>query len=688
MNLINTHFRYLIEIGLVYMTIYPLQSQDTLIPFDHAKLKIAAIQWMDAQPERATAVLEQWSKYYQENKQTDLQELSLVFLSQMLLASNRNDEGHQILNKILHGNNPYAKAMANKVLASEEFRNGRFFGSTVKIRAAMELAKSIPDEELLAELQEDLAQVFDKISKPEKAIQFYNRSLLLFTKLDKKAAMQKNALALGRIYLGLGKLDSAFIFIQRSLDIAIQEKLMSELFEARMELGNYFYLSNDFANLHSIIEDYASITNRPRGDFAQVKYHVLKGKYAMAMISESEATYEFNKAESFSHQGFTPFLDYYIKSNLADAYYRKGNVAKAYELVSYLNHNSNSYASKENQKLAEQVSQDSEIGIRDREIDYLKIANQLNEEKLKRELLRRQIMKRENELKDYAFRQEQLLMNASLREKELQSKQLENEKSLNQSLLRENDLRQATIRDERNFQTVLWAGIILLLIFGFVIYYLFRKQREKNAIILNQTKDLEFVNKEVHHRVKNNLQVISSLLDLQSQFTQDKNYENLLKESKHRVQSMAFIHQNLYESAGMNMVDMPNYIQHLMDHLVTAYQKYDEQITIDVNVDPIQLHMDTVVSIGMIINELVTNSMKYAFSMIKRGAIMVSLKDVGSNLRLVVEDNGMGLPEQFNFQTSQSFGYKMVRAFVQKLKGSISIDRDKGTRVCIDFNKR
>ncbi|MBK8404825.1 MAG: hypothetical protein IPL25_12275 [Saprospiraceae bacterium] len=84
---------------------------------------------------------------------------------------------------------------------------------------------------------------------------------------------------------------------------------------------------------------------------------------------------------------------------------------------------------------------------------------------------------------------------------------------------------------------------------------------------------MEFINKEVHHRVKNNLQVISSLLDLQSKYAQDNGYQNLLMESKHRVQSMAFIHQNLYASAGLNMVDMPNYVLNLVDHLVTAYQK-------------------------------------------------------------------------------------------------------------------
>lgn len=677
----------LIRFFVWWAPIIAVWGQDTLLPVDRIQLKMKAEQWITSDPVSAAHQLDKWAQAFHKREQTVMEDLSFVYLAKAYIEDGRIEDASLQLNKLITRADPYAKAMAYKSLAGIDFRNGRFFSSTVKIRSAMELAKNNKEVELMAELQEDLALVFDKISKPDKAIQFYTRSLQLFKKLDKRPAMQKIALALGRIYLGLEKLDSAYFFIQQSLELAENEHLKSEHFESKIELGNYYFLKNEFTKLDQLIKECETTEHRPNNDFAKVRLYVLKGKFAMAVDSDSNALREFNRAEAISHQGFTPFIDYYIKSNLADAYYRKGNVSKAYELVKYLNHNSNSYSSKENQKLAELVSKDSEIGIRDREIDYLKIANQLNEEKLKRELLHREILKKESELKDLAFHQEQLLMNASLREKDLQSKQLENEKSLNQSLSRENALRQATIRDERNFQTVLWAGIILLLIFGMVIYYLFRKQREKNAIILNQTKDLEFVNKEVHHRVKNNLQVISSLLDLQSQFTKDKNYESLLRESKHRVQSMAFIHQNLYESAGMNLVDMPNYIQHLLGHLVTAYQKEDEQITLDVQVDPIQLHMDTVVSIGMILNELVTNSMKYAFAETRTGVISVRLQADGSVLRLVVEDNGRGLSEPFNVQTSQSFGYKMIRAFVQKLKGSITIGKDQGTRVSIEFKK-
>ncbi|MBK9107432.1 MAG: hypothetical protein IPM92_03370 [Saprospiraceae bacterium] len=580
--------RYIIIICFILscITFDALYGQDTLLPLDRVHLKTSALQWIKADPEFAAKLFEKWSRHYHLLTQTGMEDLCLVYQAQAYMEDGRTDEAVQILKKLITQAEFYPKAMAYKTLASIDFRNGRFFSSTVQIRSAMELAKAHKEDELIAELQEDLAQVFDKISKPDKALQFYNRSLQLFTKLGKKTAMQKNALALGRIYLGLEKLDSAYLFIQQSLDLAAQEHLKPELFESKIELGNYYYQKNEYTKLENLLLECETAENKPKSDFLKVKLLVLKGKYVMAVHTEANALLEFNKAEALSHQGFTPFIDSYIKSNLADAYYRKGNLAKAYELVNYLHHNSTSYASKENQKLAESIALGSEVNIRDREIDYLKIVNQLNEEKLKRELLMQESLRRENELKDYSLQQEQLLMNASLREKILQTEQLEKEKALNQSLIRENELRQATISEERNFQTILWLGIFLLFILSAVIFYLFRKQHEKNRIIVKQSNDLEFVNKEVHHRVKNNLQVISSLLDLQAQYTQDKAYEDLLKESKHRVQSMAFIHQNLYESTGMNMVDMPNYIQNLMDHLMTAYQKEDEKYPLMFRLSP------------------------------------------------------------------------------------------------------
>ncbi|MBK6354525.1 MAG: sensor histidine kinase [Saprospiraceae bacterium] len=665
-----------------------LEGQEHFTPLGRDQLVADLSELIENKPDNALAVIEQWMLSYQHHKLVTHEDLCKVYKAQALIELDSTEKAIQLLNSLLNKSDPYTEALALKILASIDFKNGRFFSSTTKIRSAMELAKSNHEEELMAELQEDLALVFDKISKPDKAIHFYRRSLLLFTKLNKSSAMQKNALALGRIYLDLERLDSAMFFINQSLELAQLKKNIPAIYESKIELANFYYTNKNYTELNTIIQEIEQAKDTPKEDFFKVRLHVLKGNYAMAVSSEEKALEEFNKAEALSHQGFTPFIDYYIKSNLAEAYYRNGNVQKAYELIKYLNHNSTSYSSKENSKLAEAIESNSEVHIRDREIDYLKIQNQLKEERIRRELLFQAGLKRENQLKDYTLKQEHQLHEAAVREQALQSQQLQQERVMSQALVRENDLRKATLVDEQNFQTVLWFGIILLMGLSLLVFFLLRKQQEKNAIIIKQTNDLEFINKEVHHRVKNNLQVISSLLDLQSKYAQDNGYQNLLMESKHRVQSMAFIHQNLYASAGLNMVDMPNYVLNLVDHLVTAYQKEGEKVNIQVEVDPIQLHMDTVVSIGMIINELVTNALKYAFYNLGGGTIQVSLKEVDEKIHLGIKDDGVGIPEGIDIAGSSSFGYKMVRAFVQKLKGKLDLNRIQGTQIQIQFSKK
>jgi two-component sensor histidine kinase len=167
---------------------------------------------------------------------------------------------------------------------------------------------------------------------------------------------------------------------------------------------------------------------------------------------------------------------------------------------------------------------------------------------------------RENILKDSSISNQQLLMAAMENESALRNVQLRKEKELSLSLGRENELKQKLLNDERRNKWMLWAGIAVLAFAGGIIFWQYKKQRNKNAIINKQTDELEVLNKEIHHRVKNNLQVISSMLDLQSQSLQDEKATAIIKEGIQRVQSMAFIHQNLYQGNAVNSVNMNEYI--------------------------------------------------------------------------------------------------------------------------------
>ncbi len=667
-------------------------GQSKHLPERAEQLEEFAKKLISEKPDSAQMILETYSKNYINSKNTHLALICLVYQAEAGMETDHSEEAKQLLTNLLKDSRidefVDVKFKIYKLLGDLEFRNGRFFASTQNYRSALELAKGMGDNEHIALINEHLARVFDKINRPDKAVQFYIRSLKLYTGTGNRESIQACALALGRIYLNENKLDSALYYIRQSTTLSQTLKNSSALTESLVEEANVYLKMKQFSIVEAKLKRIDSLMEKEKSTFLKVRQYVLKGNLAMATQGDSIALLWYAKAEEFSHKGFTVFIDSYINSNIAEAYYTNGQYDKAYHYLKDNKKISSAYSSRENNKLAEDISNNSELNIRDREIEFLRLQNQLKQEKLQKEIQIKLGFQRENILKDKTLKQELLLNEANAREQKMQLDQLEKEKIVSQSLLRENNFKQIALLEETKTKNILWLGIGILIGLGGLIFYLFKKQKEKNEIILKQKKDLEFINKEVHHRVKNNLQVISSLLDLQSQSNPDHGVSSLLRESKHRVQSMAFIHQNLYEGEGMNMVDMPSYVKNLTEHLNTTFYNDSKQIKIINHIDPVRLHMDTVVSIGMIINELVTNSLKYAFSGQSQGMVTVELHENHDIIQLSVADNGPGIPEDIDVTTVKSFGYKMIRAFAQKLKAKMTIETEEGTKVQLLIPKK
>ena len=201
--------------------------------------------------------------------------------------------------------------------------------------------------------------------------------------------------------------------------------------------------------------------------------------------------------------------------------------------------------------------------------------------------------------------------------------------------------------------------------------------------------------KEIHHRIKNNLQVISSLLYLQSGYVDDPRTKEMFIESQNRVRSMALIHEKLYQSGDLAGIDFGEYLNNLTQNLFLSYGVNTGMVRISVNVDEgIVLDMDTIIPCGLIINELVTNSLKHAFGENQPGEIDVSLKvlpqtgdesDTLRNLKLTVADNGTGFPADLDITSTDSLGLKLVSTLTQQLRGEINLDRTSGARFEIIF---
>lgn len=214
-----------------------------------------------------------------------------------------------------------------------------------------------------------------------------------------------------------------------------------------------------------------------------------------------------------------------------------------------------------------------------------------------------------------------------------------------------------------------------------------RKQSEEK--IRKSLKEKEVLLKEIHHRVKNNLQIICSLLNLQSRHIKDETALEMFRESQGRVRSMALIHEKLYGSKDLARVDFQEYIQGLVHDLFRAYKTDSAKIRLDVDVQGVSLGIDSAVPCGLIINELVSNALKYAFpsSWSGKGKIAISLKYVGDDeVELLVMDNGVGLPDTVDFKNSESLGMKLVYILAEEqLEGKVRVDRKKGSTFSVQF---
>ncbi|MDI6723344.1 MAG: PAS domain S-box protein [Methanobacterium sp.] len=206
--------------------------------------------------------------------------------------------------------------------------------------------------------------------------------------------------------------------------------------------------------------------------------------------------------------------------------------------------------------------------------------------------------------------------------------------------------------------------------------------------IENQLKssleEKEVLLKEIHHRVKNNMQIISSLLNLQSKCLKDENAIRILKESRDRVKSMAIVHEKLYQSDNFSRINFAEYIKKLLYDLLSSYGINSKFIKQKINVENILLDINFAIPCGLIINELVSNSIKHAFPN-GRGEIGVEFYLKSNKHILIIADNGVGFPEYLDFQNTETLGLRLVNALVTQLYGKIELYRDEGTTFKIIF---
>ena len=209
--------------------------------------------------------------------------------------------------------------------------------------------------------------------------------------------------------------------------------------------------------------------------------------------------------------------------------------------------------------------------------------------------------------------------------------------------------------------------------------------KEQEQKVRASLAEKEALLKEIHHRVKNNLQIIASLLDLQSEFLDQADTKAVLVEMKTRVRSIASIHELLYTAADFSRIEFRRFVDKLVQDVIVVHHQPASQVGVEIEAELALLQMTQAVPCGLMINELLTNALKHAFPEGRQGHIKISFRSNETHWRLEVSDDGVGLSADINPESVNSMGFQLIQLLVQQLNGGLTVVRDHGTQFVITF---
>lgn len=240
-------------------------------------------------------------------------------------------------------------------------------------------------------------------------------------------------------------------------------------------------------------------------------------------------------------------------------------------------------------------------------------------------------------------------------------------------------IQEAKLKNQKILGYSLSAILVLVLAFILVLWHNYKLKKKSDA-------EKEILLKEIHHRVKNNLQTISSLLSLQSYNIDDGNIKDAIRESQERVKSMALIHQMLYQQDKLSEIDFGQYLQRLVESISSGYNNMNTRVSYKIDCNNTALDIDTAIPLGLIANELIVNAYKYAFREKSQGEIQISLcRNSNNKYMFRIKDNGTGIPAHIKTDNAETLGLRLVSLLVRQLRGNIAFSGTGGTEITITF---
>lgn len=520
---------------------------------------------------------------------------------------------------------------------------GEYDSALVYMLHCLELRQALNDTVHLAYTYYDIGQLFLEMGDVDRALSFHQKALTLREQIedvvDEYNVIEDSYCAVAMAYHGEGNSDTAMHLLNKALDINERKRDVRRKSNTLRSMGQILY---DKGLFHAAIEQFENSMSLDKGvgEVGRLaEDHLQLGRSWKAVGDNSKARHHFEQALSVGTQLNTKPAVLNAHLELAEIHELKGSTALA------LRHQKQAYVLKE-MLLDEQKLQ----AIEEMEVRF--------ETKRKQDLIKE--LNAQKELADAT---------ASLKEAEAGKS-----------------------------RTMLWATFSVLLLMTGISFLVVRsnfQSRKANDLLAQQKRNIEEKNliieqsllqkeallKEVHHRVKNNLQVISSLLSLQSRELSDESAKAAIRQGQNRVNSIALIHQRLYQTDDMAVVDFHEYATQLLSYLKTTYLQRDMEVDTEVTAQNVSLDIDTAVPLGLILNEMATNSFKHAFQSGKAGRITIRVEKHKEWLDLEYRDDGVGLPSDMEVEQLSSLGMKLVRLLCKQLKGTMQLDGSRGVKM-------
>ena len=515
-------------------------------------------------------------------------------------------------------------AYTNFALGRQQYYRGNYKLSAAHLTYAMREARLLKLKKLESDILEYLGILYHVMpGAGATAAQPLMQAIEIKNKIHDSTGSLNTMQLLAGIFYDEHKYDSALYFSNRALGLAQRLKLVYNIDLIQLQRIPILLRLHQHQEARSILQSISNTLDTANLNL-RIRYSIQSGNCHVATGDTASGERAYKIAlKTAQNAGFSDMYSLVYKS-MADAYFHVGDFKRAYECqLSY------------NNMMAGLYSADNFRPVND--LRYILNTNHT-----------------ENKVK---------------------------------YLHSENKLKQQLLQNERSSKVALVLCALGFLVSAMIILLLYRKQQRKGKIIQQQSAEMQTLMKEIHHRVKNNLQVIASLLDLQSQTMNEGDASEAIRESRNRVHTMALIHQDLYGETNSKGVVMVDYIHRLVASLFSSYKVQPNKVVLQTDIVPMTLDIDVVVPIGFVLNELISNALKYAFISKESGILTISLRPDNGELILKVTDNGVGFPDNVNVYHAKSFGYKLVKAFAQKLKARLEVFNDNGASVVLRIRK-